>query len=318
MLKTQQNIPATQAEQNQPAKQIIASKPVQDSFLKDSWRKYSQSYVALAALAVLLICIFAAVFAPVITPQDPFDLAKMDIADSKLEPGEVGTGGYTHVLGTDVDGRDLYSAIVYGLRISMVIGLTSGLIALVIGTVLGLCAGYFGGKTEGFIMRIVDLQLSFPPLMLALVLAAALGQGKGQVIVALVAAQYAYFARTVHGTTLSENKKEYIEAAAATPLPTRKIMFSHLLPNVLPPLIVVATVQIASSIILEATLSFLGVGLPTTEPSLGGLIYKGFDHMFNGRYWMSVYPGIALVLLMLSINLVGDQLRDVLNPRLSK
>lgn len=290
----------------------------EDSFIRDSWRKYKKSKIAMLALGALLLCIIMAVLAPWVTPQDPFDLGTISLMDSRLPPGETGSGGYVHVLGTDSDGRDMYSAIIYGLRISMVIGLTSGMIALVIGTVLGLTAGFLGGRIEGLIMRIVDLQLSFPPLMLALVLAAALGQGKGQVIVALVTAQYAYFARTVHGSTLSENKKEYIEAAAATPLPMRKIMFSHLLPNVLPPLIVVATVQIASSIVLEATLSFLGVGLPTTEPSLGGLIYHGFDQMFSGRYWMSFYPGIALVILMLSINLVGDQLRDVLNPRLAK
>lgn len=300
------------------------SKPItkthieQDSFVRDAWRKYRKSKIAMLALIALLLCIGMAVFAPLITPQNPFDLSTITLMDSRLPPGTPGSAGYTHILGTDSDGRDMYSAIVYGLRISLLIGVISGMIALVIGTVLGLCAGYFGGRVEGLIMRIVDLQLSFPPLMLALVLAAALGQGKIQVIIALVTAQYAYFARTVHGTTLSENKKEYIEAAAATPMPTRRIMFSHLLPNVLPPLIVVATVQIASSIVLEATLSFLGVGLPTTEPSLGGLIYHGFDQMFSGRYWMSFYPGIALVILMLSINLVGDQLRDVLNPRLAK
>jgi peptide/nickel transport system permease protein len=290
----------------------------EDSFIRDSWRRYKKSKIAMISLGVLLLCVAMAVLAPWVTPQNPFDLSAITLMDSRLPPGEAGSGGYVHLLGTDSDGRDMYSAIIYGLRISMVIGLASGMIALVIGTVLGLAAGFLGGKTEGLIMRIVDLQLSFPPLMLALVLAAALGQGKGQVIIALVTAQYAYFARTVYGSTLAENKKEYIEAAAATPLPTRKIMFSHLLPNVLPPLIVVATVQIASSIVLEATLSFLGVGLPTTEPSLGGLIYHGFDQMFSGRYWMSFYPGVALVILMLSINLVGDQLRDVLNPRLAK
>jgi peptide/nickel transport system permease protein len=291
---------------------------VRDNYWRDVWRDYRKSRVACVAFAVMAVCVFAAVLAPWLTPQDPFDLSALNLADSRLRPGSVGSGGYTHVLGTDADGRDLYSAIVYGLRISLSIGLASGMIAMLIGTVLGLLAGFFGGRLEGLIMRLVDLQLSFPPLMLALVLAAALGQGKGQVIVALVTAQYAYFARTVYGATLAENKKEYIEAAAATPLPVRRILFGQLLPNVLPPLIVVATVQMANSIVLEATLSFLGVGLPTTEPSLGGLIFKGFEYMLSGRYWMSVYPGIALVILMLAINLIGDQLRDVLNPRLAK
>src|SRR6218665_193304 len=172
------------------------------------------------------------------------------------------------------------------------------------------------GVVEAAIMRVVDLQLSFPPLMLALVLVAALGQGKLQVIVALVAAQYAYFARPVHGAALAERQKEYIEAAAAIPLPPLRIALGHLLPNVFPPLIVVGTIHIASTLVLEGRLSFLGVGLPMTEPSLGSLILRGFEYMQSGRIWMSVYPGATLVVIMLAINLVGDQLREVLNPRL--
>jgi len=292
--------------------------PERDSYIRQVWRSYRRSWVACIALAMLVIAVLMAIFAPWVTPQNPFDQATLDLMDSRLPPGTVGSGGYVHVLGTDADGRDLYSAIVYGMRLSLSIGLISGVLALIVGALIGLLAGYFGGRIESVLMRIVDLQLSFPPLMLALILVAILGQGQFQVIVALVAAQYAYFARTVHGVTLAERQKEYIEAANAIPLPTRKIMFSHLLPNVTPPLIVVATVQIASSIVLEATLSFLGVGLPVTEPSLGGLIYNGFEYMQSGRYWMSVYPGITLVILMLAINLVGDHLRDVLNPRLSK
>jgi len=291
---------------------------VRESYLRHIWNGYRKNWIACVALIVLLTAALMSIFAAWVTPQNPFDQAVLDLMDSRLSPGEIGSGGYVHVLGTDADGRDLYSAIVYGMRLSLFIGLTSGLIALAIGSLVGLLAGYFGGRVEAILMRVVDLQLSFPPLMLALILVAVLGQGQFQVIVALVAAQYAYFARTVHGVTLAERQKEYIEAAAAVPLPTRNIMFGHLLPNVTPPLIVVATVQIASSIVLEATLSFLGVGLPVTEPSLGGLIYNGFEYMQSGRYWMSVYPGITLVILMLAINLVGDQLRDVLNPRLSK
>lgn len=291
---------------------------VRDSYVRQIVRSYTRNWLASVALLILLLAALMAIFAAWVTPQNPFDLAILDLMDSRLEPGSVGSGGYVHVLGTDADGRDLYSAIVYGMRLSLFIGLSSGIIALVIGSLIGLLAGFSGGRVEAVLMRIVDLQLSFPPLMLALVLVAVLGQGEYQVIIALVAAQYAYFARTVHGVTLAERQKEYIEAASAVPLPTYKILFDHLLPNVTPPLIVVATVQIASSIVLEATLSFLGVGLPVTEPSLGGLIYNGFEYMQSGRYWMSVYPGITLVILMLVINLVGDQLRDVLNPRLNK
>jgi peptide/nickel transport system permease protein len=198
----------------------------------------------------------------------------------------------------------------------MEMGLMAGLTALVIGTTLGIVAAYHGGAIEVVIMRFVDLQLSFPAILLALVLVALLGQGKLQIVTALVAAQYAYFARTAYGAAAAERHKDYIEAAAATPLSGTRIVFRHLLPNSLPPLIVVATVQIANAIALEATLSFLGLGLPVSEPSLGMLIANGFEYMMNGRTWISVYPGIALIVLIVAINLVGDQIRDQLNPRL--
>jgi peptide/nickel transport system permease protein len=191
-------------------------------------------------------------------------------------------------------------------------------VALVIGSVLGILAAYLGGRLESFIMRVVDLQLSFPAILLALVLVALLGQGKAQLIGALVAAQYAYFARTAYGAATAERRKDYIEASLATPLSGRRVVLRHLLPNCLPPLIVVATVQIANSISLEATLSFLGLGLPVTEPSLGMLISNGFPYMMSGRYWISVYPGVALIILIVAINLVGDQIRDQVNPRLRK
>jgi peptide/nickel transport system permease protein len=287
-------------------------------FFATLWRDFSASRVAVAALVLLALIVAAALAAPWITPQNPFDQAALSLADARLPPGSEGSAGYVHVLGTDADGRDLYSAILYGLRISLGVGLTAGLLAFAVGTFIGLIAAFRGGWLEASIMRVVDLQLSFPPLMLALVLVAAMGQGRFQVIVALVAAQYAYFARTVHGAALGERRKEYVEAATGIPLPARTVLFGHLLPNALPPLIVVATVQIASSIVTEATLSFLGVGLPITEPSLGTLIFRGFEYMQSGRYWMSVYPGLALVFTMLAINLVGDQLRDALNPRLRR
>jgi len=289
-----------------------------NSALHNAWQSYCRSRFACMGLVIFLLCSGLAVFAPWLTPQNPFLQASLNLADSRLPPWTTGTCGYIHIFGTDADGRDLYSAIVYGLRTSMTIGIISGAVALAIGVVFGLFAGFLGGRAGGFIMRLVDLQLSFPPLMLALALVAAFGQGEMQVIIALVTAQYAYFARTIHGTILAESRKGYIEAAVATPLPLRRILFCHLLPNVLPSLVVVATAQIASAIMMEATLSFLGVGLPVTEPSLGGLIYRGFEYMQSGRYWMSFYPGLALIILVLSINLIGDRLRDMLNPRMMK
>jgi peptide/nickel transport system permease protein len=226
--------------------------------------------------------------------------------------------GITHWLGTDGQGRDVLSAILYGLRVSIEIGLAAGIIAFSLGATLGTFAAYFGGKIEALIMRFIDLQLSFPAILLALVLAAVLGQGKWQLIAALVTAQYAYFARTAHGAASAERSKEYVEAALSTPLKPRTVVFRHILPNCLPPLIVVATVQVANSIALEATLSFLGLGLPVSEPSLGMLIANGFQYLLSGRYWISIYPGIALIILIASINLVGDQVRDQLNPRLRR
>ena len=220
-----------------------------------------------------------------------------------------------HWLGTDAAGRDVYSAILYGLRTSLIVGMAAGFFALVLGTTVGLAAAYHGGRIEALIMRIIDLQLSLPAILLALVLVALLGQGLPQLVGALVAAQYAYFARTTHGAASAERRKDYIEAALSTPLPAHRVLFRHLLPNALPPLIVVATVQVANSIALEATLSFLGLGLPLTQPSLGSLIANGFQFLLSGRYWISIYPGIALMLTIVAINLVGDQVRTILDPR---
>ena len=204
------------------------------------------------------------------------------------------------------------------MRVSIQISLTAGVIAFCIGATLGAVAAYFGGRVETLIMRMIDLQLSFPAILLALVLAALLGQGKWPLVTALVTAQYAYFARTTHGAAATERSKDYIEAALSTPLAASRVVFRHILPNCLPPLIVVATVQIANAIALEATLSFLGLGLPVTEPSLGMLIANGFQYMLSGRYWISIYPGLALIILIVAINLVGDQVRDQLNPRLKR
>ena len=282
------------------------------------WSEFSESPVAVAALAVVVLMIGVALAAPLIAPQNPYDLANLVLMDARRPPGYVGSSGYTHWLGTDAQGRDLFSAILYGLRISLQMGLIAGAIAFTVGVSLGILAAHLGGRREAFIMRIVDLQLAFPAILLALVISAILGQGKAQLIAALAAAQYAYFARTAHGAASAERGKDYVEAALSTPLPGWRVVWRHILPNCLPPLIVVATVQVANAIALEATLSFLGVGLPVTEPSLGMLIANGFQYMLSGRYWISIYPGLALILLIVAINLVGDRIRDQVNPRLKR
>ena len=279
---------------------------------------FFESKVAVAASIVFGAVVFIAIFAPFISPQNPYDLGVIDILDGRLAPGAEGMSGMTHVLGTDDQGRDMLSAIFYGLRISLGVGVMSGAIAFCIGLSVGLAAAYFGGRVDAIIMRIVDLQLSFPAILLALIVLAVLGKGVDKIIIALVAFQWAYYARTVRGSALVERNKEYIEAATCLALSHTRIVFRHLLPNVMPPLIVVGTVQVAHAIALEATLSFLGVGLPVTEPSLGLLIANGFDYMMTGKYWISFFPGVALLVTIFSINLVGDQLRDVLNPRLQK
>ena len=235
-----------------------------------------------------------------------------------MAPGAESLDGLTFWLGTDGAGRDLVSAIIYGLRISLGVGVMSGVVALCIGATVGLTAAYFGGRVDAFIMRIVDIQLSFPAILIALILLAILGKGVDKIIIALVIAQWAYYARTVRGSALVERNKEYIEAAQCLALGHNRIVFRHLFPNCLPPLIVVGTIQTAHAISLEATLSFLGVGLPISEPSLGLLISNGFDFMLSGYYWISFFPGVALLVTIVVINLVGDQLRDVLNPRLQK
>ncbi len=279
--------------------------------------EFLDSKVATAAFLFLLAIIALAIFAPWITPQNPYDLAQVDVLDGRLAPGSEAFAGYTMWLGSDGAGRDLYSAILYGLRISLSVGVTSGLIALAIGMAVGLLAAYTGGRTENVIMRIVDLQLSFPAALVALMLIAILGKGVDKIILALVVAQWAYYARTVRASALVERHKEYVEAAACLGISHARIVFRHIMPNCLAPLIVVGTVQTASAISLEATLSFLGVGMPQTSPSLGVLIANGFEYMLSGRYWISVFPGVALLVTVVSINLVGDHLRDVLNPRLN-
>ncbi|MEM0908712.1 MAG: ABC transporter permease [Pseudomonadota bacterium] len=279
---------------------------------------FAESPIALVGLVMCVAVVLAAIFAPFITPQDPYDLASLDLMDSRLPPGEVGMSGMVHVLGTDAQGRDLYSAIVYGLRISLGVGVTAGFIAFALGSAVGIAAAYFGGFVDTVISRVIEFQLSFPAILLALIMLAVLGQGIDKIIIALVAVQWAYFARTVRSSALVERRREYIDAVRCLGLSHTRIMFGHLMPNCISPLIVVATVQVASAIALEATLSFLGLGMPVTQPSLGLLIANGFEYILSGRYWMSVFPGIALLITIVSINLVGDRIRDVLNPRLQR
>ena len=282
-------------------------------------REFAESRLALFGLALLTIVLLIALLAPWISPQNPYDLGKLDLLDARLPPGEkAASGDITYVLGTDGQGRDMVSAIFYGLRVSLYVGVVSGVIALTIGAVLGVLAAYLGGRFEQILMRVVDIQLGFPAILVALILLAVLGRGVDKIIIALVAVQWAYYARTARSAALVERGKEYIEAARGLGLSNLRIVLRHLLPNALPPLIVVATVQVAHAIALEATLSFLGLGLPTTEPSLGLLIANGYEYLLSGKYWISVYPGIALLVTILSINLVGDQLRDQLNPRLAR
>jgi peptide/nickel transport system permease protein len=278
-------------------------------------RDFAASPVAVAGLVVLVLVVLAALFAPLITPQNPYDLRSLNIMDSRLAPGETGFSGMTYLLGTDGQGRDMVSAILYGLRISLGVGLIACTAALLIGLTLGLVAAYFGGRLDTVIMRLVDLHLSFPPILVALILLAVLGRGVDKIILALIVVQWATFARMARATALSERKREYVEAAQSLGLGRARILFGQLLPNCLPPLMVLYTVEIASAIALEATLSFLGVGLPATQPSLGLLIANGFRFVLSGQYWISLFPGLALLVLIVAINLVGDRLRDVLNPR---
>ncbi|MCH2493218.1 MAG: ABC transporter permease [Gammaproteobacteria bacterium] len=283
-------------------------------FLSD----YRESSVAVVSVFVVLSIAIIAIFAPLLAPTDPYDLAVVTVADKTLAPGVVMSSGQTAYLGTDGSGRDLLSGIFYGLRISLGVGIGSGVIALAIGVVVGLIAAYFGGRIDSLIMRLVDIQLSFPAILIALVLLVTLGKGVDKTLIALIVVQWAYYARTVRGSALVERGKEYIESAHCLALSKRRILMNHLFPNVVAPIIVVGTMQTAHAIALEATLSFLGLGMEQTEPSLGSLIANGFDYIHSGHYWITIFPGVALLVTIVSINLVGDRLRDVLNPRLQR
>jgi peptide/nickel transport system permease protein len=267
---------------------------------------------------LLILIVASAVFAPLIAPTNPYDLSTVSIMDGRLAPGEEMFDGTIAWLGTDGAGRDVLSSILYGLRTSLTVAISSALVALAIGLSVGLTSAFYGGRIDAFLMRVVDIQLSFPAILVALVLLALLGKGVDKVVIALAIVQWALYARTVRAAAMVERRKEYFEAVTCLELSNARIIWKHLLPNSVSSLIVLATLQTAHSISIEATLSFLGVGVPITEPSLGSLISNGFDYILSGAYWITFFPGIMLLATVAAINIFGDQLRAIINPRLSK
>jgi peptide/nickel transport system permease protein len=287
---------------------------------------FRRSPVAIASGLVLALCLGGALLAPWIAPHNPFDLRTLDLKDALLPPAWQVGGQAGYALGTDDQGRDVLSAIMFGARISLLVGLASVALAVVTGVALGLVAGYVGGRVDAFIMRVADVQLSFPAILIALLIdgvaRAALPREVHDdvallvLVLAIGLSNWVQYARTVRGSTMVEKNKEYIQAARVIGLSALGVMRRHLLPNVLGPVLVLATINIATAIITEATLSFLGVGVPPTQPSLGTLIRVGNDFLFSGEWWITIFPGAALVVMVLSINLLGDWLRDALNPKL--
>jgi peptide/nickel transport system permease protein len=282
---------------------------------REFWEEFRESKSGLFGAALTLLLILAALFAPVISPQNPYDLTQLFLENSNLAP-KWALGKF--MLGSDGQGRDLYSAILYGLRVSLYVGLTSTVLSAIFGTLMGVLAGYMGGKTDAIIMRIADIQLSFPAILIALVIMSLWGQGLLKIIIAISVVNWVFYARTARGSTLAEREKDYVDSARAVGMTSSTIMLREVLPNIVAPIIVIGTVRVANSIILESTLSFLGLGVPITEPSLGSLIYEGYQVLFSGFWWSSVLPGLALVGIVLGVNLLGDRLRDVLNPRLKR
>lgn len=277
---------------------------------------YRRSTSAIVGSALMLAFAFAVTAGPFLVDQNPYDIAKLNLMDSYKPPAWLEGGDPQFLLGTDGQGRDVWASILYGARISVFIGLVAMIASCLIGTILGLIAGFYGGFVDSLIMRIADIQLSFPSILIALFLMSAVGTGVDKVLIALTAVGWVVYARTVRGATLSEIKKEYVQAAKVAGLPNSKIIRKHVLPNVMTPLIVIATIQVGTFVLIEASLSFLGVGVPITQPSLGLLIKNGFDVLFSGLWWTSVFPGLAIMMLVFGINLFGDFLRDELNPRL--
>jgi len=291
----------------------------------DLWYSFKHSPTAIVAALIAFVCIFCALFAEVVAPHNPFDLATLELSNAQLPPAWMEGGSRTFLLGTDDQGRDLLSALMYGARISLLVGFASVLLSMLVGVALGLLSGFAGGRIDAFIMRVCDVMLSFPAILVALLID---GVGRaifpdahetlafGVLILAISLSGWVQYARTVRGATLVERNKEYVQAARVIGVAPLRIMFRHVLPNVMGPVLVLATIQVAGAILTEATLSFLGVGVPPTSPSLGTLINIGNNFLFSGEWWITIFPGIMLVLIALSVNLLGDWLRDALNPRL--
>ena len=291
----------------------------------DVWFSFKSSPMAIVAAVIAVLCVFTSLFAPWVSPHNPFDLATLNLSDARLPPAWQDGGNSDYLLGTDDQGRDILSALFYGARISLFVGLASVLVSMAVGVGLGLLSGFVGGRVDAFIMRVCDVMLSFPSILVALLID---GVGRamfpnahdslafGVLIVAISLTGWVQYARTVRGSTLVERNKEYVQAARVIGVTPLRIMFRHVLPNVMGPVLVLATIQVAAAILTEATLSFLGVGVPPTSPSLGTLIRVGNDFLFSGEWWITIFPGAMLVLIALSVNLLGDWLRDALNPRL--
>jgi len=295
------------------------------AFDSDLGYSFRTSPTAVLAAAIALVCVVCAVFAPWVAPHNPFDLASLDLMNARLPPMWSEGGNPSFPLGTDDQGRDILSALMYGARISLAVGLASVVLSVVLGVALGLLAGFLGGWVDSLLMRVCDVMLSFPAILVALLIA---GVGRvlfpeaheslafGVLVVSITLTGWVQYARTVRGSTLVERQKEYVQAARVTGVAPLRIMRRHVLPNVMGPVLVLATIQVATAILTEATLSFLGVGAPPTSPSLGTLIRVGNDYLFSGEWWITIFPGVMLVLIALSVNLLGDWLRDALNPRL--
>jgi peptide/nickel transport system permease protein len=294
-------------------------------YASDVGYSFRTSPTAITAAVVAFICVFCTVFAGWVAPHNPFDLTTLVLSDARLPPAWLPDGSAKYLLGTDDQGRDVLSAVIYGARISLVVGIVSVILSMIIGVALGLLAGFRGGWTDTFLMRLCDVMLSFPTILVALLIA---GVGRalfpnahgtvafGVLILAITLTGWVQYARTVRGSALVERNKEYVQAARVTGVSPLRIMRRHVLPNVMGPVLVLATIHVATAIITEATLSFLGVGVPPTSPSLGTLIRVGNDYLFSGEWWITIFPGLMLVLIALSVNLLGDWLRDALNPRL--
>ncbi len=303
----------------------------------NSWNRFKKSYllysfkrdpIAISSFAVLMVLVMISILAPVIAPYNTYDTATFDIMDAETPPSWMEGGSEMFTLGTDIQGRDLLSTMIYGLRVSLLIGIGAVLFQAFVGIVVGLISGFFGGKLDSFLMRLADIQFSIPYLIVAIFTSAifklAFGIGRYEdlaeilLIVIIGMSQWPHYARTVRASVLGEKNKEYVEAARVIGINNRQIMFRHILPNTMTPVLVISTIQVANAIMSEAALSFLGLGMPITKPSLGSLIRAGFEYIFSGSWWITFFPGILLVIVVLVILLLGDWLRDVLNPKLYK